>query len=235
MKPVLGIIPARGESRGIPNKNIRPLAGRSLLLYAAEAAWASGVIDRLILSTDSDRIADVGRAFGIEVPFMRPAELARDDSPMLPVVQHAVAELERKGWSPSIVVLLQPTAPLRRPGHLAKAISILETTGCDSVVSVVEVPKHYAPHFVLKIAEGRLKFFLAEGQKVTRRQDVVPAYSRDGTVYAMRRDVLMNDDTLYGEDCRPLILSLDESVNLDTLEDWQRAEQILLARGSSKR
>ena len=226
-KQVLGIIPARGGSKGIPNKNIRLLAGHPLMGYTADVARTSGIIDRLILSTDSQEIAKVGQSLGIEVPFIRPSELAQDDTPMQPVVEHAVMELERKGWSPALVVLLQPTAPLRKPYHLVEAISLLETTGCDSVVSVVEIPKHFSPHYLMKILDGRLLNFLPEGQKITRRQDVVPAYSRDGAIYAIRRDVLMIEHTLYGKDCRPLIIPTEESVNLDTLEDWERAEELL--------
>src|SRR4051812_9470935 len=110
---VLALVPARAGSKGVTDKNVRPLAGRTLLDYAASAARASGVVDRIVLSTDSLRIADEGRRVGIEVPFMRPALLAQDDTPMLPVIEHAIAELAAHGWSPDIVVLLQPTSPLR--------------------------------------------------------------------------------------------------------------------------
>ena len=116
---VLGIIPARGGSKGIPGKNMRLLGGKPLLAYSIEAARASGVIDRLILSTDSEEIAALGREFGAEIPFMRPAELAADDTPMQAVLEHALAGLDEQGWRAEIVVLLQPTAPLRRPEHIA--------------------------------------------------------------------------------------------------------------------
>jgi len=228
--PVLGVIPARGGSKGILDKNIRLLAGRPLISHAAEAAQASGVIDRLILSTDSKKIAEVARSLGIKVPFLRPSDLAQDDTPMQPVLEHAVMKLEKTGWAPEVVVLLQPTAPLRKPRHLASALEILGATGCDSVVSVVRVPDHYAPHFVFRIVDGRLVRFLPEGEAVTRRQDVVPAYSRDGTVYVVRRDVLMNSHSIYGADCRPLIIPIEESVNLDGPEDWERAERLLVAQ-----
>lgn len=227
VQPVLGIIPARGGSKSIPGKNLRMLAGRPLIFYAAAAARASGVVDRLILSTDSIEIAELGRTLGIEVPFMRPAELAHDDSPMQPGLEDAVAEIEQQGWAPTIVVLLQPTAPLRRPDHLVRAVSTLRETGCDSVVSVVKVPSHFAPHFVMRIEGDRLLNFLPDGATITRRQDVTPAYSRDGTVYAFRRDVLMDRRSIYGSDCRPLVIPRNESVNLDSLEDWERAEETL--------
>ena len=171
MSKVLGIIPARGGSKGIPNKNLRELAGRPLLAYTVDAAQESGVIDRLILSTDSGEIAELGRSLGVEVPFMRPVELAQDDTAMLPVLKHAVAQLEAGGWQPEIIVLLQPTAPLRKAQHIAEAVGLLQEESCDSVVSVVEVPGHYVPHFVMKIEEGKLDFFLPEGERVTRRQD----------------------------------------------------------------
>lgn len=234
MGPVLGIIPARGGSKGIPMKNIRLLAGQPLLYYTVKAAKESGVIDRLILTTDSEEIAEVGRCLGVEVPFLRPTELAQDDTPMLMVVEHAVSKLEERGWSPEVIILLQPTAPLRRPEHIVKALSILHTTACDSVVSVVEVPKHFSPHYVMKIQDGRLVNYLAEGRAITRRQDVPPVYSRDGTVYAMWRKTVMEAHSLYGTDCRPLILSAEESVNLDTLQDWVLAEQKLAATHPNK-
>jgi CMP-N-acetylneuraminic acid synthetase len=223
----LAIIPARGGSKGIPDKNLRPLAGKPLIAYVAEVVRASGAIDRLILSTDSPAIAELGASLGIEVPFLRPPELAQDSSPMQPVLEHAVLTLEKEGWFPQVVVVLQPTAPLRKPEHLRQAIALLEEKACDSVVSVVEIPKHYSPHYAMKIVAGELVNFLPEGQAVTRRQDVVPAYSRDGTVYAVRRDVLINDRSIYGKHCYPLILPNRESINLDTLEDWQLAENAI--------
>lgn len=222
--PVLGIVPARAGSKGIPDKNLRPLAGRPLLDYAAAAARASGVIDRLILSTDSAAIARLGHRLGLEVPFLRPAELARDETPMAPVLEHAVAFLEDAGWSPEIVVLLQPTSPLRRPEHIARAVSLLRAERCDSVVTVVEIPRHLSPQYVMRIRDGRLEPFLPEGARIARRQDAEPAYARDGTVYAFRRDVLASTHGIYGADCRPLLLAPEESLMLDTLEDWAAAE-----------
>lgn len=221
---VLGVVPARMGSKGIPGKNLRLLGGRPLLAYTAAAAADSGVLDRVILTTDSEEIAEQGRALSLEVPFLRPHELARDDTPMQPVVEHAVAHVEREGWQPDFVVLLQPTAPLRKGAHVAKAVQLLAATGCTSVVSVVEIPRHYAPHYAMKIVGEQLMPFLPEGAAVTRRQDAEAAYSRDGTVYAVRRDVLMHEHDLYGSDCRPLVLPSAESLNLDSEDDWTAAE-----------
>lgn len=224
---VLAVVPARSGSKGLPGKNERPLAGKPLVAYAANAARASGVVDRAVLTTDSERIAELGRAAGLEVPFLRPPELARDATPMQPVVEHAVTMLEREGYRADVVLVLQPTAPLRTGEHVANAVTLLEETGADSVVSVVEIPRHLSPQYAMRIAGGKLLPFLPEGASITRRQDVEPAYSRDGTVYAVRRDVLMDRHDLYGDDCRPLLVAASESANIDTAEDWAAAERRL--------
>ena len=224
---VLGLVPARGGSKGVPGKNVRPLAGHTLLEYTARAARESGVLDRVILSTDSLEIADAGRRAGLEVPFMRPAALAADDTPMVPVVTHALAEVARHGWSPDIVVLLQPTSPLRRSDHIRDAVNLLRETGADSVVTVVEVPPHLSPDYVMRLDEGRLEPFLADGERVTRRQDARPAYSRDGTVYAFRRSTVEQSGGIYGDDCRPLLIDASDSLSIDSPADWDEAERRL--------
>ena len=224
---VLAIVPARGGSKGVPGKNLRPLAGRLLIEYVAEAARQSGVVDRTILTTDSEEIADAGRRIGMEVPFLRPAELSLDETPMLPVIQHAVHELESRGWTPGIVVLLQPTSPLRRAEHVREAVNLLRQTGADSVVTVVEVPRHLSPDYVMRIDDGLLRPFLPGGAGVTRRQDARAAYSRDGTVYAFRRDTLDRFGSIYGNDCRPLVIPSDQSLSIDTPRDWNQAERLL--------
>ena len=224
MSGVLGVIPARGGSKGIPGKNIRLLGGRPLLEYTVRAARESGVIDRLILSTDSSEIAEVGRGLGVEVPFLRPSALAQDETPMLAVLQHALAFLEDRGWSPDIITLLQPTAPLRRPVHISDAIALLRSAGCDAVASVAEVPRHLSPDYVMRIVDGRLVSFLPEGRSLMRRQDARAAYARDGTVYAFWRKTLVEMASIYGNDCRPLVVPSHESVTLDTLDDWPIAE-----------
>jgi CMP-N,N'-diacetyllegionaminic acid synthase len=224
---VLGVIPARGGSKGIPRKNIRLLAGKPLIEYTVHAARQSGVVDRLILSTDSPEIAAVGRGLGIEVPFLRPSALAQDDTPMVPVLQHALKTLEEGGWSPDIIVLLQPTAPLRKPSHIAAAIDLLRSSGCEAVASVAEVPRHLSPDYVMRIVDGRLVPFLPGGHAVTRRQDARVAYARDGTVYAFWRKTLVETASIYGSDCRPLLLPPHESVTVDTPDDWQIAEMRL--------
>jgi CMP-N,N'-diacetyllegionaminic acid synthase len=230
---VLAIVPARGGSKGVPGKNIRPLAGRTLLDYAAAAARESGVVDRIVVSTDAEDVADAGRRAGLEVPFMRPASLAQDDTPMLPVLRHALEALAHERWIPDFVVLLQPTSPLRRGSHVLEAVTLLRQSGADSVVTVVEVPRHFTPDYVMRIDGNRLLPFLPEGATVTRRQDARPAFSRDGTVYAFRRETLEQHGSIYGVDCRPIVIDLDESLSIDTPRDWAEAERRLAERGTT--
>ncbi len=235
MGHVLALVPARGGSKSMPDKNMRPLAGRTLLEYAAEAAAASGVVDRSVLSTDSERIAAEGRRAGLEVPFLRPAALAGDDTPMLPVIEHALDALEHDGWAAEVVLLLQPTSPLRRPEHIRAVVQQLRDSGADSVVTVVELPRHFSPDYVMRVDDGRLVPFLAEGGSVTRRQDARPAFVRDGTVYAFWSRTVRETRSIYGRDCRPLVLSARDSMTIDTPDDWNEAERRLRAAGRAAR
>ncbi|MBM3817918.1 MAG: acylneuraminate cytidylyltransferase family protein [Acidimicrobiia bacterium] len=230
MSRVLGLVPARGGSKGVPGKNVRPLAGRTLIEYTARAARDSGAVDRLVLSTDSQEIADAGRRAGLEVPFLRPAALAADETPMLPVIRHALEALAADGWHAEIVVLLQPTSPLRRAEHIGDAVQLLRETNADSVVTVVEVPRHLSPDYVMKIEDGRLRHFLPEGARLMRRQDARPAYAREGTVYACWARTIERTGSLYGDDCRPLVIDSRDSLSIDTPADWEAAERLLAAR-----
>ena len=225
---VLAIVPARGGSKGVPRKNVAELTpGRTLLHYVADAANHAVRVDKVILSTEDEEIAQVGRQAGLEVPFARPAELATDETAMLPVLQHAIGYVVSTGWEPEYVVLLQPTSPLRRWKHIDDAVSLLVSERADSVVTVVEVPKHLSPDYVMKIEGGTLRPFLAEGVRVTRRQDVRPAYYRDGTVYAFRRDTIERFGNIYGDRCLPLVIDASESLSIDSPEDWAEAKRRL--------
>ena len=224
---VLGVVTARGGSKGIPGKNVRPLGGRPLLAWTAEAALAARRLSRVVLTTDDERIAEVGRACGLEVPFLRPAELAQDDTPTLPVLRHAVAELERAGDRFDAVCLLQPTSPFRRAGDIDGCIELLGSAGLDAVVSVLPVPPEHNPHWVyFRDGDGLLRLATGEEQPIPRRQELPPAFHRDGAVYVTRRDVLMEGNSLYGKRLGGYLTD-PRSVNLDTPEDWERAESLL--------
>ncbi len=229
MHRILAIIPARGGSKGIPRKNITPLAGRPLIAYTFEAARSSKLINRIILSTDDDEIAEVGRRNGIEVPFIRPRELAEDNTPTLPVIKHAVEFLESKqNYTADIIVILQPTTPLRKSYHIDEALTLLiNNPDADSVVSVTEVPHHYNPYFVMKIEDELLKFYNSESVKYTRRQDLPKVYSRNGAIYAFWLKTLKDKNSIYGDICLPYVMDFEKSVNIDSVYDIKIAEYIL--------
>jgi CMP-N,N'-diacetyllegionaminic acid synthase len=191
------------------------------------------VFDRVILSTDDTAIADVGRAHGCEVPFMRPADLARDDTPHLPVMQHALEWLgTREGYRPDAVMILQPTAPLRRVEDVRAAVDLLARTDADSVISVSEVPAHMHPMSMLRVDEhGRAALFVSGAPVRTRpkrRQDLPPAWVINGAVYVFRTGVLFAPEpSLYGEITRILPMPHPYGLSIDTPEDWDAAVRAL--------
>jgi CMP-N-acetylneuraminic acid synthetase len=217
----LGLIPARGGSKGIAEKNIVPLAGRPLLAYTCVAALGSSTLTRVVCSTDSEPVAEVARACGVEV-LERPAALAQDDTPMLDVLTHALAALRET----ETLVLLQPTSPLRRSEHIDAAVALLGDTGADSVVSVVKVPHAFVPESLLVLDEGALQPYLP-GAAPRRRQDKPVLYARNGPAVLATRASTLNDGSLYGRDVRALVMSPAESIDVDDADDLQIAEALL--------
>ena len=225
---VLGLIPARGGSKGVPRKNIRQLAGKPLLAYTAEAALASSRLTRVILSTDDEEIAEVGRSCGLEVPFLRPAKLAEDTTPTLPVVQHAVQFLETRGEQFDAICLLQPTNPLRQTSDIDGCIELLESAAADTVFTMLAVPAEHNPHWVyFRNNDGSLRLSTGEATPIPRRQSLPPAFHREGSVYVARRDVVMIENSLYGARVIGFEIERSRSVNIDNLEDWAKAESLL--------
>jgi CMP-N-acetylneuraminic acid synthetase len=230
----LGLIPARGDSKGVPRKNIRALAGKSLLQRTFEVACEAGELDRIILSTDDEEIAGVGREMGLEVPFLRPPQLARDDAPMIDVAIHALRFLQDLDYTPDALLLLQPTSPLRRPTHIRVALRLLGDN--DSVCSVIPLPKDVCPHFVMRIGgDGFLQYFMPDGAGYTRRQDVPQAYQRDGTIYLTRTRTILEERSFYGERCQPLVIDPANSLNIDEPADWAEAERRFSVEKESER
>lgn len=229
---VLGVIPARGGSKGVPRKNARLLCGKPLLTYTAESALASRRLARVILSTDDEEIALIGKHCGLEVPFTRPAELSADETPMLPVVQHAMRWIEEHGENFDAVCLLQPTNPLRRAADIDGCIDLLEQSGSDSVFTVLRVPHEHHPHWVyLQDESGALRLSNGTSEPVSRRQDLPAAFHREGSVYVTLRDVLMEQNSLYGKISRGYVLASSTSVNIDGPEDWKAAERMIVNGG----
>lgn len=225
---VLGLIPARGGSKGLPRKNIRLLAGKPLLTYTAEAALAATTLSRVVLSTDDAEIAQVGRRCGLEVPFLRPASLARDDTPTISVVEHALAVLMEAGDRFDAVCLLQPTSPMRRAEEIDGCVQLLEHAGADTVISVLPVPTAYNPHWVfLAAGDGTLRLATGEETPIPRRQELPPAFHRDGAVYVTRCQVLADRHTLFGPRTVGFPMDPTRTVNVDTPDDWGRAERLI--------
>jgi CMP-N-acetylneuraminic acid synthetase len=228
---VLGLIPARGGSKGVPRKNVRLLRGKPLVQYTIEAAAGALRLAHTILSTDDEEIAAVGRACGVDVPFIRPATLAGDAAPMLPVVQHALAWFEQRGTGFDAVCLLQPTNPLRPPALIDRCIERLEESGADSVVTILPVPAEYNPHWVyFQDAAGALRLSTGEATPIARRQDLPAAFHRDGSVYVARSEVVANG-SLYGPRTVGVVVAPEDSVNIDEPADWDLADARLAARG----
>jgi CMP-N-acetylneuraminic acid synthetase len=224
---VLGLIPARAGSKGVPRKNLRLLAGKPLLWYSIESAAAARRLARVVVSTESGEIAAAARDAGAEVPFLRPAALAADDTPMLPVVAHALRTLAEQGEEYDAVCLLQPTCPLRRPEDIDGCIDLLERSAADSVVTVLEVPARYHPHWAFtENADGSLRP-ATDAPLTPRRQELAPAFHRDGSIYVTRCPVVLEAGSLYGRRTLGYRTDAERNVNIDDPEDWARAERLL--------
>jgi CMP-N-acetylneuraminic acid synthetase len=225
---VLGLIPARGGSKGVPRKNLKLLRGKPLLQYTAESALAATRLSRVILSTEDEEIADFGRLCGLDVPFIRPDELARDETPMLPVAQHAMRMLEKEGDRFDALCLLQPTNPLRRAEDIDACIDLLAESEADAVVTILPTPLEYNPHWVyFKNADGFLQLSTGESTPIPRRQELPAAFHREGSVYLTRRDVLLEKESFYGSRLIGYPMDAARSVNIDAPEDWERAEYLI--------
>jgi N-acylneuraminate cytidylyltransferase/CMP-N,N'-diacetyllegionaminic acid synthase len=231
----LALVPARGGSKSIPLKNIKPLAGRPLIEYALAAIAASGVVDRTCVSTDDDRIADAARAAGAEVPFMRPSELARDDTPSPDVVHHALRWLEHHEDSrPEYVLLVQPTEPFVRPEQIRAALELLLARDADSAITVVEVPRNDHPYHVRVMDEdGWLEFADPDAHYAhPTRQDDPPRWAF-ANLYWFKRDLFLRTRRL--EVGRRVGLAVDalSALDINTPDDWRIAEAVLASTAAA--
>ena len=233
---ILGVVTARAGSKGLPGKNTRPLAGKPLISYTIESAQASGVLDRLILSTDDEDAARIARAMGCEVPFMRPASLCADDTPHLPVMQHAVSWMrDQRQYRPDWVLILMPTSPLRQPAHIAGAVALAVESGADSVVSVDEMPAHFHPMRSLTVdALGWARLLVGDRpvkERPVRRQDLPKAWVFNGAIYLFRTSLVLDADnpSLYGDRVAAYPMAHPYGHNIDDPDDWAAAERHLAA------
>lgn len=235
MGGILAVIPARSGSKGVPMKNIRHLAGRPLVAYTAEAALRSAFGLRVVVSTDDARMAEVAQAAGAEVPFLRPRDLARDETPMLPVIQHTLQWLkQQEDYEPELVVLLQPTSPFRTAGHIDAGIRLLLETGADSVISVCAA--EHSPYWMWVLDdEGRARRFVESDQEYLSRQEMPSVYRPNGALYVTRRSTIVDEHRLLGDDLRALIMDRYASVDIDDEVDFCLAELLMERRRAQGR
>ncbi len=223
---ILGIIPARGGSKGVPGKNTRLLGNMPLLAYTAEAAKQSGLLSKIIVTTDSEEIGAVAKNCGIEVPFIRPAHLAEDTTPALPVVQHALNYFAEQEKQFDAVCLLQPTYPFRVPGFIDACIKKFAEKNAGTLISVRPVPHQYNPHWVFeKNKDGFLRMATGDSSIIPLRQQLPEAFIRDGNVYIIKTEVIQLQNSLYGKNLAFEVSDAQWYVNIDTIADWNEAEE----------
>lgn len=221
---VVAMINARGGSVGVPRKNIRPLMGKPLIGYSIDVARKTRAIDRVIVSTEDEEIAEVAKSLGAEVPFMRPKELATSHAVQLDTIRYNIEKLEESGERVDIVVLLQPTAPLRKVEDVEGCLDLLIEKNADTCITVTDVGSRHPTGIYRKHQDGTLEPFVKADARGFNRQDLEQIYWRTGSVYVMRRDVIINQNAIYGEKVVGFEVPDERSFNIDTMFDWQLIE-----------
>lgn len=230
---ILAVIPARGGSKSIPRKNLCKIAGTSLVGRAAKTASSITWIDRAVMSTDDPEIADEGRRFGLEVPFMRPPELASDSAASVDVWQHAwTLSEERYGTRFDVSVLLEPTSPLRKKEDIERTMAALLDGDHMAAATVSRAPAHFTPHKCLTInRDGFIGFYLKDGSRYSIRQKIPSYYFRNGICYAVRRKTLLDNGHILEEKCRAVVIDRPV-VNIDEPFDLELAEYLIARKNN---
>lgn len=231
---VLAIIPARGGSKGLPNKNILPFAGKPLLAHTIEAARECSLIDRIVVSTDSQKITTIAKQHGAETPFVRPPELSNDNASGTEVCLHCLDFYQKElFYKPDLVIFLQPTSPLRTSSHIASAIHLLKEKKTETVISVQQAIEH--PLWMKKLDnQGCIRPFFDDIAIPNTRQELEPAYLLNGAIYLSQANHLLQNKSFYSASTLAYVMSANDSVDIDTQEDFQKAENIFLERNASK-
>jgi CMP-N-acetylneuraminic acid synthetase len=231
LKPkILAIIPARGGSKGIPKKNIRPLAGKPLIEYTINAAKKSKFLDRIIVSTDERDIAAIAKENDVEV-IIRPSAIAKDESPIIDTITHSIMTLKEKdGFLPNIVVLLQPTSPLRNTEDIDGAIQQFITGKFDSLISVCET--EHSPYWCFTISEHKIKPLFNKKMSSVRRQDLPHTYRPNGAIYITTPGSLKKYCGFMTNITSPYIMPIDRSIDIDNPMDFFLAE-FLIEKGKN--
>lgn len=227
-KTVLAIVPARGGSKGLPGKNIRPLCGKPLVSWTIEKAKKSRYLDSVLVTTDDVEIADIARAAGAHVPFIRPAALATDVASTYDVIRHALAHArEVEGREYDFVVLLEPTSPLREDDDIDRMLELLvrRSSEFDAIVSVGEVTEH--PSIMKRLVEDRMEPFCAELAQTTRRQDNAAAYFPFGVAYIAKTSALLGENTFYTRRCTHFTIQRYQNYEIDDIYNFLCVEAVM--------
>ncbi len=223
---ILAVIPARAGSKGVPNKNIRKIAGKPLIYYTIKEGLKSKLITHLVVTSDSQKIIKISEFFGAKT-ILRPKNLALDNTQMVPVLKHAINMMEKKNKIQyDYIILLQPTSPLRTVKDIDNSLKILINKKPDSVISLCRLYDHH-PARIKKIINNKIMDFCLKEKDIGRQKLFPPAYIRNGAIYAMKRDLIMKKNTIKGGISRPYIMSEKNSVNIDNELDFKLAELII--------
>lgn len=229
-RSILVVVPARGGSKGVPLKNLKPVAGTPLVSRVGELVSKLSWVDRAVVSTDHEEIARVAEASGIAAPFMRPESLSGDRIGDLEVLTHALeATEEMDGRQYDVVVMLQPTSPLRTAQHVTDTVDKLVAGDFDSVWTLSPTDLKYHPRKQLMLSGDHMEFWDPDGHKIIARQQLTPTLHRNGCAYAIARECLLSQKSIKGKNASAVILE-EPMVSIDTLEDFERVEEVLRER-----
>jgi len=227
---ILGLICARGGSKGVPGKNKKPLMGKPLIAYSIEAALGCSMLERVLVSTDDPEIRDIALEYGADAPFLRPDELASDTAKQIDAIIHATRFAEdEKGAPYDMICLLQPTCPLRRGEDIAGTLSLMLETGSDSAITVTDVGGRHPMTLYTRQESGLLSPYLSTADSAgTQRQDFQDLYWRTGAVYAMKRDIVVEQRALYGASTSGYMVPEESAFNIDCPFDWDLCEAYMM-------
>jgi len=230
---VLGLIPARGGSKRVPGKNVRLLGGKPLIGWTIEAALKSGVCSELLVSTDDENIAKTANAWGASVPWLRPAELADDDTPSIDVLLHALDWIEQEKGEMDGVMLLQPTSPFRSAGNIADSVKVFSENNCHPVISFS--PSNVVPEWVFRYSEEGFSPVLGWESIHKRSQDFAEGYELNGAIYIATPETLRRERTFFTPDLVPFFMMKGrEAVDIDTEDDFLEAVRLVDKEGVIK-
>ena len=223
---IIGIIPARGGSKGIPGKNIKTLDHKPLIAFTIESALESNYLSKVFLNSEDEQILQEGEKYAIE-NYKRPFQLAQDETTSIAVIKEQLQNLSQDNQNIDAICLLQPTTPFRRKNLIDDAITKFKAGNYDSLISVREIPHEYNPYWAFSNCDGTLELTVERKQIVSRRQDLPKTYHRDGAIYITKTEVILEQNSFFGNKTGFIDTTEDPNVNLDTMEDWKKAEELI--------